>query len=103
MNNKNIRFYFVTRANKLFQRFKSFLRRQNITISFKQTNILLNIPIFVCSEQITFKNKHFNDLLTVNYIFINPNERLLVKVNAVRSGFSSFHKYFLITFTKKYL
>ena len=54
-------------------------------------------------KQITFKNNRFNDLWTVDYIFLNPNGRLLVKVNAVRSGFSLFHKYFLITFTKKCL
>ena len=33
----------------------------------------------------------------------SQNGRLLVIVNAVRSGFSLFHKYFLITFTKKCL
>ena len=55
-------FISLPEKTKLFQRFKSFLRRQNVTISFKQTNIWLNILIFVCSEQITFKTKHFNDL-----------------------------------------
>ena len=39
--------YFVTRATKLFQRLKSFLRRQNVTISFKQTNIWLNSELYL--------------------------------------------------------
>ena len=79
-------FYFVTRATKLLQRFKSFLRRQNVIISFKQTNIWLNILIF-CLFRTDNLNKHFNDLWKVNCIFINSKWRLLVKVNGVRSGF----------------